>query len=83
MWCVLRRMKLNERRTKTVIVSMSCTIYPQSTLLSQDIRLTILKESADRVMLGVTFDAKMTFEMRFRSVSRAAAQRFDIMRESL
>ena len=32
--------------------------------------------------MGVTFDAKMTFEKHFRSVSSAAAQRLGIMRKS-
>ena len=44
--------------------------------------VTVLKESADLVILGVTFDAKMTFEMHLRSVSSAAAQRLGIMRKS-
>ena len=39
----------------------------------------MLKESTGLVTLGVTFDAKMTFEKHLRSVSRAAAQRFCIM----
>ena len=34
------------------------------------------------VILGVTFDAKMTFEKHLRSVSSAAAQRLGIMRKS-
>ena len=42
----------------------------------------MLKESADLVILGVTFDAKMTFEKHLRSVSSAAAQRLSIMRKS-
>ena len=42
----------------------------------------MLKESADLVILGVTFDAKMTFEKHLRSVSSAAAQRLGIMRKS-
>ena len=42
----------------------------------------MLEESADLVILGVTFDAKMTFEKHLRSVSSAAAQRFGIMRKS-
>ena len=32
---------------------------------------TVLKESDDLVILGVTFDSKMTFEKHLRSVSRA------------
>ena len=43
---------------------------------------TVLKESADIVIPGVTFDAKMTFEKHLRSVSSAAAQRLGIMRKS-
>ena len=42
----------------------------------------MLKKSADLVILGVTFDAKMTFEKHLRSVSSVAAQRLGIMRKS-
>ena len=41
----------------------------------------MLKESADLAILGVTFDAKMTFEKHLRSVSSAAAHRLG-MRKS-
>ena len=34
------------------------------------------------VILGVTFDFKMTFEKHLRSVSREASQRFGILRKS-
>ena len=43
---------------------------------------TVLKESDDLVILGVTFDSKMTFEKHLRSVSRAASQRLGILRKS-
>ena len=43
---------------------------------------TILKESDDVVILGVTFDTKMTFEKHLRLVSRAASQRPGILRKS-
>ena len=42
----------------------------------------MLKESADLVTLGVTFDAKISIEKHLRSVSSAAAQRLGIMRKS-
>ena len=42
----------------------------------------MLKESDDRVILGKTFDSKMTFEMHLRSVNRANSQRFGILRKS-
>ena len=35
---------------------------------------TVLRESDDLDILGVTFDSKMTFEMHLRSVSIAATQ---------
>ena len=67
-------------KTKTTIVSRSRTVHPQLTPLTLD--GTVLKESADLVILGATFDAMMTFEKHLRSISRAAAQRLGIMRES-
>ena len=43
---------------------------------------TVLEESDDLVILGVTFDSKMTFEKHLRSDSRAASQRLGILRKS-
>ena len=79
-WCNLWGMKLNACKTKTMIVSRSCTVHPQLTPLTLD--GTVLKESADLVILGVTSDAKMTFEKHLSSVSSAAVQRLGIMRKS-
>ena len=73
-------MKLNASKTKTMIVSRSRTVHPLLTPLTLD--GTVLKESVDLVILGVTFDAKLTFEKDLRSVSSAAAQRRGIMRKS-
>ena len=42
----------------------------------------MLKESDDLVILGVTFDSKMTFEKHLHSVSRAASQRLGILRKA-
>ena len=66
--------------TKTMIVSRSHTIHPQSPPLT--IGGTVLKESNDLVILGVTFDSKKTFEKHLRSGSRAASQRLGILRKS-
>ena len=52
-------MKLNAIRTKTMIVSRSRTMYPQSPPLT--IGGTVLKEPDDLVILGVTFDSKSIF----------------------
>ena len=73
-------MKLNARRTKTMIVSRSRTMHPQSPELS--IRGAVLKESDDFDILGVTIDSKKIFKKNLRSVSRAASQRFGILRKS-
>ena len=43
---------------------------------------TVLKESGDLDILGVTFDSKMTLEKHLSSVSRAASQRLGILRKS-
>ena len=58
-WCDLWGMKLNASKTKTMIVSRSRTMHPQSPALT--IGGTVLKESDDLVILGVTFYSKMTF----------------------
>ena len=64
-------MKLNESKTKTMIVSLSRRMHPQST--PSTIGRTVLKEYDDLVVLGVTFHSKMTFEKHLRLVSRAAS----------
>ena len=63
-----------------MIISRSRTVHPQSPPLP--IVGTVLKESDDLVILGVTFDSKMTFEKPLRSVSRAASQILGILRKS-
>ena len=55
-------------------------MHSQSPLLT--IGGTALKESDDLVILGVTFESKMTFEKHLRSVSRAASQKLGILRKS-
>ena len=55
-----------------MIVSRSRTLHPQAPPLV--IGGTVLKESDDLDILGVTFDSKMTFENHLRSVSRATSQ---------
>ena len=51
-WCDLWEMKLNESKTKTMIVSKSRTMNPQSPPLT--IGGTVLEESDVLVILGVT-----------------------------
>ena len=73
-------MKLIAGKTKAMIVSRSRTMNPQSP--PSAIGETELKESDDLVILGVTFDSKMTFEKHLRSVSRAASERLGILKKS-
>ena len=54
-------MILNASKTKTMIVSRLHTMHPQSPTLT--IRGTVLKESDDFDILGVTFDSMMTFDI--------------------
>ena len=78
--CDLWGIKLKSSKVKTMIVSRSSTTRPQSPPLT--IGGTVLKETDDLVILGVTFDSKMTFEKHLRSVSRASSQRLGILRKS-
>ena len=79
-WCDLWGMKLSASKTKTIIVSRPCTVHPQSPALT--IGGTVLKEFDDLVILGVTFDSKMTFKKHLRSVSRTTSQVLGILRKS-
>ena len=55
-WCDLWGMKPNASKTKTTIVSWSRTVHLLSAPLTLD--GTVLKESADIVVLGMTFNSK-------------------------
>ena len=79
-WCDLWGTKFNVNKIKTMIVSRSHTMQRHSPLLT--IGGTVLKESDDLDILGVTFDSRMTFEKHLRLVSRAASQRLGILRKS-
>ena len=74
-WCDLQGMKLTESKTKTMKVSRSRTMQLMEVTQSPPLTIggTVLKESDDLVILGVTFDSKMPFEIHLRSVSRAAS----------
>ena len=55
-------------------------MHPQSPPLT--IGGTVLKESDDLVILGVTFDSKVNFEKHLRYVSRAASQKLGNLSKS-
>ena len=80
-WYDLWGIKLNGSKTKTMIVCRSSTMHLQASPIT--IGVTVLKESDNLVILGVTFDSKMTFEKHLRLVSKAASQRLGILRKAL
>ena len=55
-------------------------MHPQSPTLT--IGVTVLKQSDDLVILGVTFDYKLIFEKHLRLVSGSASQRLGILWKS-
>ena len=64
----LWEMRLNASKTRTMIVSWSRTMHPQSPLLTLGI-IVLLKGSLYLDILGVTFDPTMTFEKHLRFLS--------------
>ena len=79
-WLKWSGMKFNFSKTRTMIVSRSRAMYPQSPPFT--ISGTVLKESDNLDILGATFDSKMTFEKHLRLISRAATQRLGILWKS-
>ena len=65
-----------------------CTMHPHAHCIKASLITPInywrkcAEEYDDLVILGVTFDSKMTFEKHLRSVSRAASQQLGILRKS-
>ena len=55
-WCNLWGLKFNAGKTKTMIVSSSRTMHPQSPPLT--VGGTVLKESVELDILGLTFDSR-------------------------
>ena len=74
-------MKLNTRKIKTIIVSTACTMPPQSPIFT--IGRTVLKESDDLDIFGMTCYSKMTVKNHQQSVSRSASPRHGTLRKSL
>ena len=65
-WCDFLGIILDRSKTKTTIVSRSRTVHPHMQAPTINLGGTVLKESADLDILGVTVDAKMTFAKHHR-----------------
>ena len=74
-------MCLNVGKTKTTTISRSRTVLPSFPELA--LNGVALKESSELIILGVTFDPKLSFEQHIRSVAASASQRIGIMRRGL
>ena len=72
-------MCLNVGKTKTMTISRSRTVLPSFPELT--LNGVALKESSELIILGVTFDPKLSFERHVRSVAASASQRIGIYEE--
>ena len=79
-WCSAWDMTLNARKTKTIVIGRSRTNFPMHPELSVGDRP--LEESHSVYVLGVTLDAKLTFEQQVRNVVKSASQKLGIVRKA-
>ena len=78
-WCSTWGMKLNPRKTHSIIISRSRTPYPLHpplTLCGLD-----LEVSSSLKLLGVTIDDKLTFEKHVRNIASSIAQKTGLIRK--
>ena len=80
-WCTRWGMCINVCETKTMTISRSRTMIPSFCELT--LNGVALKESSELIILGVTFDPKLSFERHVRSVAASASQKIGIMRRGL
>lgn len=78
-WCQLWGMKLNAKKTHSIIISRSRTINPPHPLLF--IAGEEIKDVDSLRLLGVTFDPKLTFERHIRTLSSSIAQKVGLLRK--
>ena len=79
-WCTSWGMKLNAKKTQSMIVSRSRTPDPpHPDLVIEDVPISTCDSFK---LLGVLLDSKFTFEKHIRSVSSSIAQKIGILRKS-
>ena len=78
-WCINWGMKLNPKKTYSIIVSRSRTSQPPHPPLS--LCGTVLEVSNSLKLLGVTIDDKLTFEKYLRSLASSIAQKTGLLRK--
>ena len=79
-WCLQSHMRLNPKKTKSIVVSRSRTRAPgygDLTLGGAE-----LEELKSLCILEVTFASKLTFEMHLKEVVSKAARNLGVMRQA-
>ena len=78
-WCQLWGMKLNAKKTQSLIFSRSRTVDPPHPSLV--LAGVVIEEVDNMRLLGVTLDSKLTFEKHIRSLSSSIAQTTGLLRK--
>ena len=78
-WCMQWGMQLNPSKTKCMIFSRSRTIYPEHPELT--LGDTAIEKVEFLKLLGVTFDAKLTYERHLRNITSKVSQKIGILRK--
>ena len=78
-WCKLWGMKLNPKKTQSMIISRSRTPNPPHSELRIDGAVLAICNAFK--ILGLTFDSKLTFEKHIRNVASGISQKIGILRK--
>lgn len=78
-WCELWGMKLNAKKTHSIIISRSRTLAPPHPCLQ--VSGEQIEDVTHLRLLGVTLDPKLTFEKHIRSLSSTIAQKIGLLRK--
>ena len=78
-WCTIWGMRLNPRKTQSIIFSRSRTLHPNHPPLS--LCGSSIPVSDSIKLLGVTLDDKLTFERHIRQLSSSVAQKTGLLRK--
>lgn len=80
LWCSLWAIKHNLSHTKTMVLSRSRTVAPWISVLR--LNDVLLVEYLQVGFIGLTFDARLTYESYLRTVAGLPSQRISVMRRA-
>ena len=78
-WCDLWGMRLNPSKSRSLVISRSRTLFPSHPDLVVD--GDIIGNCSSLKLLGVTLDAKLSFEEHLRSVAASISQKVGLLRK--